>query len=114
MGTGIHAKDRIGVERVLLGVWMVVVSMRCVNGIIPISVNGIIPINVNGIIPIRSVTDAKHIQKHKIMKDIDHGINTNSNTKHVNYARGIKNGILRMFAAARTFNSILTRYKEMR
>lgn len=55
MGTGIHAKDRIGVERVLLGVWMVVVSMRCVNGIIPI--------NVNGIIPIRSVTDAKHIQK---------------------------------------------------
>lgn len=106
MGTGIHAKDRIGVERVLLGVWMVVVSMRCVNGIIPI--------NVNGIIPIRSVTDAKHIQKHKIMKDIDHGINTNSNTKHVNYARGIKNGILRMFAAARTFNSILTRYKEMR
>ena len=98
----------------LLGVWMVVVSMRCVNGIIPINVNGIIPINVNGIIPIRSVTDAKHIQKHKIMKDIDHGINTNSNTKHVNYARGIKNGILRMFAAARTFNSILTRYKEMR
>ena len=47
MGTGIHAKDRIGVARVLLGVWMVVVSMRCVNGIIPI----------------RSVTDAKHIQK---------------------------------------------------
>ena len=38
-----------------LGVWMVVVSMRCVNGIIPI--------NVNGIIPMRSVTDAKHIQK---------------------------------------------------
>ena len=106
MGTGIHAKDRIGVERVLLGVWMVVVSMRCVNGIIPI--------NVNSIIPIRNVTDAKHRQKHKIMKDIDHGINTNSNTKHVNYARGIKNGILRMFAAARTFNSILTRYKEMR
>ena len=34
---------------------MVVVSMRCVNGIIAI--------NVNGIIPIRSVTDAKHIQK---------------------------------------------------
>lgn len=113
MGTGIHAKDRIGVERVLLGVWMVVVSMS-VNGIIPMSVIHIIPINVNGIIPIRSVTDAKHIQKHKIMKDIDHGINTNSNTKHVNYARGIKNGILRMFAAARTFNSILTRYKEMR
>ena len=55
MGTGIHAKDRIGVERVLLGVWMVVVSMRCVNGIIPIS--------VNGIILMRSVTDAKHIQK---------------------------------------------------
>ena len=54
MGTGIHAKDRIGVERVLLGVWMVVLSM---------SVNGIIPINVNGIIPIRNVTDAKHIQK---------------------------------------------------
>ena len=70
MGTGIHAKDRIGVERVLLGVWMVVLSMS-VNGIIPMSVihiipinvNGIIPINVNGIIPIRSVTDAKHIQK---------------------------------------------------
>lgn len=32
MGTGIHAKDRIGVERVLLGVWMVVVSMRSVDG----------------------------------------------------------------------------------
>ena len=80
MGTGIHAKDRIGVERVLLGVWMVVVSMRCVNGIIPMSVNGIIPMrsvndiipisvngitpmSVNGIIPMRSVTDAKHIQK---------------------------------------------------
>ena len=62
MGTGIHAKDRIGVERVLLGVWMVVLSMS-VNGIIPMSVIHIIPINVNGIIPIRSVTDAKHIQK---------------------------------------------------
>ena len=48
------------------------------------------------------------------MKDIDHGINTNSNTKHVNYARGIKNGILRMFAAARPVHNILSRYKEMR
>ena len=48
------------------------------------------------------------------MKDIDNKTNTNGNTKHINYARGIKNGILRMFAAARTFNSILTRYKEMR
>ena len=63
MGTGIHAKDRMGIERVLLGVWMVVVSMRCVNGIIPISVNGITPMSVNDIIPMRSVTDAKHIQK---------------------------------------------------
>ena len=62
MGTGIHAKDRMGIERVLLGVWMVVLSMS-VNGIIPMSVIHIIPINVNGIIPIRSVTDAKHIQK---------------------------------------------------
>ena len=63
MGTGIHAKDRMGIERVLLGVWMVVVSMRCVNGIIPMSVNGITPMSVNGITPMRSVTDAKHIQK---------------------------------------------------